>query len=95
MTPMAPPPSTIPIVGFTDSSMPVVASSNSEVTTPASQEIQEIPPKYHWISPTLIPQPEVTSMPSSPPHPGPSDKSTTLPIVIVPELAVPSEAQPK
>ena len=34
-------------------------------------------------------------MPSSPPHPGPSHKPTTLPIVIVPKLAVPPEAQPK
>ena len=95
MTPVVPPPSTIPIVGITDSSMPAVASSSSKVTTPASQEIQEIPPKYHQISPTLIPQPEVTSMPSTPPHPGPSDKSTNLPIVIVPKLPVPPEAQPK
>ena len=89
MTPMALPQSTIPIVGITDSSMLVVASSSSEVTTSASEEIQEIPPKCHLISPTLIPQPEVTSMPSSPPHPGTSDKSTTLLIVIVPKLAVP------
>ena len=92
---MTPPPSTIPIVGITNSSMPVVGSSSSEVTTPASQEIQEIPTKNHQISPTPILQPEVTSMPSSCPHPGPSDKLTTLSIVIVPELAVPPEAQPK
>ena len=95
MTPMVPPPSTIPIAGITDSSMPVVASSSSEVTTPASQKIQEIPPKHHQISPTLIPQPEVTSMPSILPLPGPSDKSTTLLIVIVPKLAVPPETQPE
>ena len=92
---MVPPPSTIPIAGITDSTMPDVASSSSEVTTPVSQEIQEIRPKLHQISPTLIPQPEVTSMPSSPLHPGPSDKSTTLLIVIVPELAIPLEAQSK
>ena len=55
MTPMVPPPSTISIVGITNSSMPVVASSSSRVTTPASQEIQEIPPKHCHISPTPIP----------------------------------------
>ena len=95
MTPMAPPPSTIPIVGVIDSSMPAVASSSSALTTPASHEIQEIPPKCCQISPTPIPQPEGTSMSSSPPHLGPSDKFTTLLIVIVPELAVPPEAQSK
>ena len=40
-TPMVPPPSTIPIAGITNSSMPVVASSSSEITTPVSQETQE------------------------------------------------------
>ena len=54
-TPMAPPPSTITIVGVNNSSKPVVAFSSSEVTRPASQDIQEIPPKHHWISATLIP----------------------------------------
>ena len=72
-TPMVSPTSTILIVGITNSSMSVVASNSSEVTAPASQEIQKIPPKCHWISPKLIPQPEVISVPSSPPHPGPSD----------------------
>ena len=89
-TPMVPPPSIIPIAGITNSSMPVVASSSSKVPTPASQEI---PPKHNQISPTPTSQPQVTSMPSSPPHPGPSDKSTTLPIVIVPELAIPPESR--
>ena len=95
MTPMVPPLFTIPIAGITDSSMPVVASGSSNVITQASQEIQEIPPKCCRISPTLIPQPEVTSMSSSPPHPGPSNKFTILLIVIVPRLAIHPEAQSK
>ena len=43
---MVPPPSTIPIAGVTNSSTPVVASSSCELTIPASEEIQEIPPKH-------------------------------------------------
>ena len=55
MTPVVPPPCTIHIAGVTDSSMSVVASSRSKVTTPASQEIEEIPPKHCQISPTPFP----------------------------------------
>ena len=34
-------------------------------------------------------------MPSSPHHPDPSDKSASLPLVIVPVLNVTAEAQPE
>ena len=91
-TPMAPSPSTIPITGIT-SSLPIasVSSDGSEVTTSDSQEV----PKHCCIVPTSIQPPESTPLPSSPPSPGPSNKSTSYPTLINPELAVPTEAQPK
>ena len=78
-TPMEPPPSTIPIRGITDPPASIATSSSSGVAAPTSQEVQEMTLKHCWISPMLIPQLEVTSRPPSPPHPGPSDKSTNLP----------------
>ena len=92
MTLIVPPPSTIPIVGITDSSLAVASPSVSEATTLISLEI---PSKHQQITPTLIPQPEVASSPSSPLCPSPSAKSTSLPTVIVPELVIPAEGQPE
>ena len=91
-TPMAPPPSTIPIVCIT-SPFPIasVSSGGSKVTASDSQEVQ----KHCCIVPTSIQTPESTSLPSSPPSPGPSNKSTSYPTLIVPELAIPTEAHPK
>ena len=60
---------------------------------------QYLPPmrvkKCHWILPMLIPQLDITSRPLSPSCPIPSDTSTSFPIVVVPELAVPPHAQPE
>ena len=92
VTPMVPPPSPIPIVGITDSPLAVASPSHSEATTSTSLEI---PSKWQQITPTLIPQPEVASKPSSPLCPSPSAESTSLPTVMVPELAIPAGAQPK
>ena len=89
---MAPPPSTIPIVGITDSSLAVACPSGSEATTLTSLEI---PSKCQQITPTPIPQPEVASRPSSPLCPSWSAKSISLPTIIVPEFDTPAEAQPE
>ena len=88
---IAPPPSTIPIIGITDS-LPIrsVSSGDSGVTS----DPQEIP-KCHHIMPTLIQPSESAPLPSSPPSPGPSSKSTSYPTLVVPELSIPTEAQPK
>ena len=61
---MAPPPSTIPIVGITGS-LPIasVSSGGSEATASDSQEV----PKHCRIVPTSIQPSELTSLPSSPP----------------------------
>ena len=96
---MAPPPPTIPIVGITGS-LPIksvtsegksVSSEGNEVMASDSQEIS----KHHCIVPTSIQPSDSTSLPSSPPSPGPSNKPTSYPILIVQELSVPVEAQPK
>ena len=89
---MAPTSASILIIGITDSSLTVASPGGSRSTTPP---IPEILSKHHQISPTLISQPEVTSKPSSPPHPDPSEESSALPIVAVPELFIPAEAQPE
>ena len=87
---MAPPPTSISIIGITNSPSTVASLGGSRSTTPTSLEILS---KQHQISPTLIYQPEVTSKPSSPPHLEPSEKSSSLPVVVVPELVIPAEAQ--
>ena len=89
---MAPPSPTIPIIGVT-SSLPItsVSSDGNEVRASDSQEIS----KHCHIVLTSIQPSDSTSLPSSPPSPGPSNKSTSYPILIVPELAIPAEAQPK
>ena len=91
-TPMAPPPPTIPIVGITNS-LPItsVSSEGNEAMALDSQEIS----KCCCIVPTSIQPSESTSLPSSPPSSGLSNKSTSYPILIVPELAMPAEVQPK
>ena len=91
---MMPTPSTIPIEGLTSSSLSVASasSSGSELTTSVSQEI---PPKCHGIVPTSILPPESLPLPSSPPSPCPFDKSTSYPTLIVPELVIPTDAQPE
>ena len=81
-------------MGVTDAPAAIATSSSREGTTPSSHEGQEMPSKFHWISPMLIPQPDATSRPLSSSHPSPSDTSTSFPIVVVPELAVPLHAQP-
>ena len=96
-TPMAPPPSTVSIVGIT-SSLPVASVSvdGSEVTGSDSQEMtppSTVIPKHHRIAPTLIQSPKSPSSISSAPNP--STKSATYPTLVVPELAIPVEAQPK
>ena len=55
-TPMSPLPSTIPIVVVTEVHAATATSSSIEGTTPSSHEGQEMPSKYHWITPMLIPQ---------------------------------------
>ena len=91
-TPMAPPPSTIPIAGITGS-LPIisVSSGGSEATALDSPEV----PKHCHIVLTLIQPPESSSLPSIPPSPSPSNKLTKYPTIIVPELAILTEAQPE
>ena len=94
MTLKAPPPSIMPIVGGTNSSLSVAStsSSGSKATALVSQETS---PKHCCIVPTSIQPPESFPLPSSPPSAGPSDKSASYPTLIVPELAIPMEAQPE
>ena len=94
MTPMVPPPSTIPIVGITKSSLSVasVSSSGTKATALVSHEIS---PKCCCIVPTSVQPPESFPLPSSPPSPGPSDESALYATLIFPELAIPMEAQPE
>ena len=68
-----------------------MSSDGNEVRASDSQEIS----KHCHIVLTSIQPSDSTSLPSSPPSPGPSNKSTSYPILIVPELAIPAEAQPK
>ena len=89
---MAPFPASIPIISITDSPLTVASPGGSRSTTPT---ILEILSKWCQISLTLISQPEVTSKPSSSPNPDPSEKSSSLPVVVVPELFIPAEAQPE
>ena len=94
VTLMVPPPSTIPIVGITNSSLSVASasSSSSEATASVSQETS---PKCCHIVPTSIQPSESFPLSSDPPSPGLSDKSASYPTLIVPEPAIPMEAQPE
>ena len=94
-TPMLPLPSTILIVGVIEAPAKTATSSSIEGTTPSSHEGPEMPLKCHQILPMLIPQPDINSRPLSPSCPSPSDTSTSFPIIVVPELAVPPHAQPE
>ena len=89
---MPPPLPTIPFVGVTSSlCITSVSSDGNEATV---LDFQEISKCYH-IVPTSIQPSDSTSLPSSLPFPGLSNKSTSYPILIVPELAVPMQAQPE
>ena len=61
----------------------------------------KVSPKYHHIIPTTLqssespPLSESLSSFNGPPSPGPSVKSTSYPTIVVPELAIPTEALPK
>ena len=94
-TPMPSLPSMILILGVTEAPAATATSSSIEETTPSSDKGPETPLKCHQILPTLIPWPDVTSRLLSPSCPSPSDTSTSFPIVVVHELAVPSHAQPE
>ena len=96
MVPLLP---TIPIVVITGS-LPVtsvsfegksVSSEGNKVTASDSQEISEC---CH-IVPTSIQPSDSTSLPSSPPSPGPSNKPTSYPILIFLEVAVLVDSQPE
>ena len=67
-----------------------MSSEGNEVMALDSQEISKC-----CIVPTSIQPSDSTSLPSSPPSPGPSNKPISYPILIVPELAIAVEAQPK
>ena len=95
---MAPPPQTVPIVGVTSSlSIASVSVGGSEATVADFQEVAPsiVIPKCHQIAPTSIQSPESPILSSSSSSPGPSSKSDTYPILVVPELAIPAEAQPE
>ena len=94
LTPVVPPSSTVPIVGITGSSLSV-ASASSRGSEATASVCQEIPPKHCHIVPTSIQPPESFPLPSGPHSPGPSDKSTLYPTLIVQEPAIPTEAQPE
>ena len=97
-TPVAPPPSEVPIVGVT-SSLPVksVPADGSEAMVSDPQEVTPsvIIPKCCQIAPTPIQSPKSPIPSSSPSLSGPSTKSASYPILVVPELTIPAEAHPE
>ena len=68
-----------------------MSSEDNEAMALDSQEIA----KHCCIVPISIQPSDSMSLPSSPPSPTPSNKPTSYPILIVPELTVPAEAQPE
>ena len=91
---MAPPPSTVPIVGIT-SSLPVASMSidGSEVTEADSQEMTPpytVIPKHHKIALTLFQSPKSPSRSTS--APGQSSMSATYPTLVVLQVTIPVEA---
>ena len=97
-TPVVPPPPAVPTVGVT-SSLPVesVPADGSEVTVSDPQEVTPsiIIPKCCQIALTPIQSPESPIPSSSSSSSGPSTKSATYPILVVPELTIPAEAHPE
>ena len=95
ITSMAPSPPTIPIVSVTNLKEPVEATatpSGSKVTTPPSQK-ESTPSKSQCIFP--MPIPTTTQRSHSPSCTVSSNASPPLPIIVVPELAIPPFAQPE
>ena len=92
-TPVALSPPAILIVGVT-SSLPVesvpVDESEAMVSDPQEVTPSIVIPKCCWISLTPIQSPK-----SPKPSSGPSTKSATYPILVVPKLTIPAEAHPK
>ena len=79
-------PSSVPIAGITDMEGPVEAKASTSMISPptTSADIEAASPKCHQIIP--VPIPTTTSRSSSLP--------SKLPVVVVPELAVPLHALP-
>ena len=98
LIPVTSPPPTVPIAGVM-SSLPVesVPIDGTEVMVFDPQEVTPsiIIPKCCWITPTSIQSSKSPILYSSSFSPGPSSKSATYPILVVPELTIPAEAQPK
>ena len=96
--PVAPPPPTVPIAGVM-SSLPVEAvpidGREAMVSDPQEVTPSIISPKCCQIALTPIPSPKSPIPSSSSSSPGPSTKSAIYPILVVPELHIPAEAQPK
>ena len=85
----------IPIVGITNTKEPAEATATSsgvQVTTLLSQK-ESTPSKHQHIFPTLIPA--TTQRSCSPSCTLSSSASPPLPIVVVPELAIPPYAHPE
>ena len=88
-THLAPPPSTILIVGVTTSMAENTGDDRADKSTTMVSDPQEAPqniPKHCHIVPTLVPTPE---------GPSTSSTSSSCPIVIVPELAITTDACPE
>ena len=95
-TPLAPAPTSVPVLGvsspITTASMP---SNECLTAITVSQDVSESTPKCHHITLTLIlssdsPMPAISSTSS-----GPSAKSVLYPVIVVPKLIVPMEAYPE
>ena len=88
-TPLAPPPSTIPIVGITTSMTEKTGDERADKNATMISDPQEAPqnvPKHCHIIPTPVPTPE---------GPSTSSTSSSCPIVVVPELTIPMDACPE
>ena len=85
-TPLAPSPSTIPIVGVTTSTAEKTGDDMAYRSAKTVLDPQEVPqniPKHHCIVQTLVPTLE---------GPSTSSTSSSCPIDVVPELTIPTDA---
>ena len=94
-TSVLPSPPTVPIVGVTNTEEPAEATATSsgvQVTTPLLQKESTLSKQWHIFP---MPIPATTQRSHSPSGTLSSSASPPLPIVVIPELAIPLYAHPE
>ena len=93
LTPLVPPPTSVPVVGIPSTSQGPGSTSVSEISALLKTEVAKIsddlPPQC------IIPTPVDLSSSVSTTSSSVSTNITTLPVVVLPELAIPAEAYPE